>query len=331
MSIKMTIACFIISLIIALVPQILWLVGQIICRMFRHTLPYAPFGWTSLILLVLVLAIQTYGTWIGRYQLETTHEEYASSRLPDTFDGYKVVHISDLHLGTFLSKPSALQRAVDSINAQQPDLICITGDLVGISLDELDSLKPIISQLKARDGVMSVLGNHDLFIYGRHSEEERTLLQESLAEKQRSLGWNLLRNEHAVLHRGNDSITIVGVDNFHGGGQGFQTLNLGDLAKAMTGVSDKEFTLLLSHDPSHWEAEVLNRTSIDLTLSGHTHAAQIRLFGWSPASWMFHHVQGRYDIGSQTLYVNRGIGCTAPMRIGCPAEITVFTLKHKNK
>lgn len=329
MSIKLTIAAFVLGCVFALIPQVLWLLGFVVGKAFRYALPYHPFVWTSIIILVVVVSVQVYGSLVGRYRLEVTHVEYANNHLPESFQGYKVVHISDLHLGTFLSKPQALQRVVDSINAQQPDLICFTGDIVSMGLSEFDTLRPIISQLKAKDGVVSVLGNHDLFIYGHMGEDQREAMREALASRQRSIGWSLLRNEHISISRGSDSIAIAGVDNVHGDGQGFQTLDLGDLNKALQGVSSDMMTILLSHDPSHWEAEVLGRTSVDLTLSGHTHAAQIRLFGWSPASWMFRHVQGRYDEGAQTLYVNRGIGCTIPWRIGCPSEITTITLKTR--
>lgn len=328
MSLKITVAYVVVGLVLALIPQILWLVAFVGSKLFRFSLHYAPFLWTSLVLLVVVIGLQVYGTVWGRYQLEITHVDYHSPRVPGSFGGYKVVHISDLHLGTFLSKPEALQRVVDSINAQRPDLICFTGDIVSLGLSEFDTLKPIIAQLKARDGVVSVLGNHDLFIYGRGlTTTQRVELRDGLVDRQRSIGWQVLRNEHLVIRRGSDSLAVIGVDNYHGGGQGFKTINLGDLPKAMQGVNREDFSILLSHDPSHWEAEVVGRTSIDLTLSGHTHAAQVRLFGWSPSALMFHQDQGRFDQGPQTIYVTRGVGCTVPYRIGCPSEVTVITLR----
>ena len=362
---KLTIAYIVLGLVVALIPNLLWLLGFGVGRCFRYSLPYAPFGWTALALTLVVWLFEAYGTFVGKYQLEVTHVDYASRRVPSAFDGYKVVHISDIHLSTFVDNPKAFQRVVDSVNAQRPNLVCFTGDLISLGLAEFDSLSHILSQIQASDGVMAVLGNHDLFIYGRDlTPQQRVDSRNHLADLERAIGWNVLRNEHLVLHRGQDSISLIGVDNIHGPGQGFHTLNLGDLAKAMQGetvrelfysplriaylqirssrgtnkrvsfwssrtawgVGKDQFSILLSHDPSHWEAEVLGKTAIDLTLSGHTHAAQIRFFGWSPASWMFHHVQGRYDQDGQTLYINRGIGCTLPLRIGCPAEITVITL-----
>ena len=247
--------------------------------------------------------------------------------LPQSFKGYKIVHISDFHLSAFENHPEKVQRLVDTINAQQPDLICFTGDLVTMSKTEAEPYTNILKQLHAQDGVMSILGNHDFFIYNRELIDSAAHLRaiQELADYQRdTLSWTLLRNEHHVIRRGTDSLTIVGVDNIHGGGQGFSTVDFGDLKKATEGTNG--YRILLSHDPSHWEAEVLHHTDIPLTLSGHTHSAQIRLFGWNPASWMFRQSWGKYTTDGQTIYVNAGLGCTMPIRLNCPSEITVITL-----
>jgi predicted MPP superfamily phosphohydrolase len=176
---------------------------------------------------------------------------------------------------------------------------------------------------------MSILGNHDFFIYSfrDHPQRRQEEVERLIGYERQTLGWQLLRNEHCVIHRGADSITLIGVDNTHGAGQGFNTVDHGDLAKAMAGTNG--LRILLSHDPSHWAAEVVGKTDIALTLSGHTHAAQFKLLGWTPASWMFRQSAGRYDVGSQTLYVTAGIGCTVPFRVNCPSEITLITL-HKS-
>lgn len=318
----------ILSLVLALIPHIVWVIGSLIARIWRCRLPYPPFGWTALGLVVLCFATIIYGYSIGRWQQRTVHIDYTSKDLPAAFAGYRIVHISDLHLSTFINKPEQLQRIVDSINAQKPDLICFTGDFVSISTDEALPFASILKQLRATDGVVSTLGNHDFFIYGNRTQEERQGCIDQLVGFERdTLGWNLLRNEHLTIRRGNDSITLLGVDNKNGSGQGFSTINQGDLPKAMEGTSG--FRILLSHDPSHWEAEVLHHTDIHLTLSGHTHAAQVRFLGWTPASLMFRQAQGRYDENGQTLYITAGIGCTVPFRIGCPSEITVIELNQE--
>lgn len=313
------------SLMLALLPHLAWFIGWLIAKIWHYRLPYAPFGWTALALVIICWATIAYGYSVGRWQQRTTHTPVQHQQLPATFDGYKIVHISDLHLSTFIDHPQQLQRIVDSINAQRPDLICFTGDMVSISPSEAQTLTPILQQLHATDGILSTLGNHDFFIYGSRSDNEREQLIQQLVSHQRdTLGWQLLRNQHRVISRGTDRITLLGIDNSKGSGQGFSTINRGDLAAAMQGT--RGFRILLSHDPSFWQADVVGKADIALTLSGHTHAAQVRLFGWTPASLMFRHAQGRYDIGNQTLYVTAGIGCTVPFRIGCPSEISVITL-----
>jgi hypothetical protein len=317
------------SVVLALIPNVLWLLGWLVGLCFHCRLPYSPFGWTAAGLVVLAWAVVAYGIFIGRWQQETVAVDYSLGEVPEAFEGYRIVHISDLHLGTFDDKPEGLQRIVDSINALQPDLICFTGDLVSLSVEEAKPYTHMLQGLNARDGVVSTLGNHDFFIYSfRDQPSRREQEVDSLVKYEcETLGWHLLRNQHLVLHRGQDSLTVVGVDNIHGSGQGFSTVDRGDLKKAMQGTGG--FRILLSHDPSHWEAEVLGKANIALTLSGHTHAAQFRLFGWTPASWMFRQAAGRYDSNGQTLYVNAGIGCTMPMRINCPSEITLITLHKK--
>ena len=315
------------GVIVAIIPHLLWLIGWLIGKCFHYSLPYAPFGWTALGLAVLLWLLMAYGYFVGKWQMETNEVAVTSPMLPKAFDGYKIVHISDFHLSTFENHPEKVQRLVDSINAQQPDLICFTGDLVTMNKTEAEPYTDILKQLHAKDGVMSILGNHDFFIYNRSMADSTThskAIQELVDYQRDTLGWTLLRNEHHVIRRGADSLTIVGVDNIHGGGQGFSTVDFGDLGKAMKGTDG--YRILLSHDPSHWEAEVLHHTDIPLTLSGHTHSAQVRLFGWNPASWMFRQSWGKYTTDGQTIYVNAGLGCTLPVRLNCPSEITIIRL-----
>ena len=315
---------------IALLPHIVWLIGWLIGKCFGYSLPYSAFGWTALGLVLCVWSLMTYGYFFGRWQMETNYTTISSPMLPATFEGYKIVHISDFHLSTFDSRKDHVQRLVDSINAQEPDLICFTGDLVSFSTSEAEPYTDMLRQLHAKDGVMSILGNHDFLIYNRtfaNIQAQMTEVERLSTYQRNSLGWTLLRNEHHTIRREADSLTILGVDNIHGNGQGFSTVDFGDLKKAMAGTDG--YRILLTHDPSHWEAEVLHKTNIPLTLSGHTHSAQVRLFGWNPASWMFRQSWGKYTEGKQTIYVNAGLGCTMPMRLNCPSEITVITLTNK--
>lgn len=323
-----------ITFVVALLPHLVWLVCWLVGKAAHVSVAYSPAGWTTLALLALVWSLMAYGYFVGRYKFEVTEVDYSHPDIPASFEGYKVVHISDLHLSTFADNPSALHRIVDSINAQHPDLICFTGDLVSLGIEEAYPCADELRRLSAKDGVVSVLGNHDFFLYSKkfHGEAERLAEADRLADFQRNeLGWTLLRNENLVVHRGEEQITVLGVDNHACKNQGYQTVSLGDLEKAMEGTDG--FRFLLSHDPTHWSAEVLPKSDIPLQLSGHTHAAQVRIFGWTPASWTFDETAGIYTkqdaSGERSLYVNVGLGCTLPIRIGCDGEITVLTFHRK--
>lgn len=319
-------AMTVMSLLLFALPCILWLIGWLIGLCFGLHLPFGPFGWTGLGLVVLFWAVMLYGIYIGRWQLEVNRQEFRSAEVPEALDGYKIIHISDLHLSTFDDKPEALKRIVESINAEEPDLVCFTGDLVTFGYEEAAPYRDILRGLKAKDGICSVLGNHDFLIYRRgfSNENERLAAVEALANYERdSLGWQLLRNDH---YQPREGLSIVGVDNAScTGQQGFHTLYAADLGKAMKGTNGMR--ILLSHDPSHWRAEVAGKEAIPLTLSGHTHAGQVRLFGWPLSAVSFKDNEGWYACGEQKLYINRGLGCTLPMRLGCPAEITLIELK----
>lgn len=299
-------------------------------KCFHWNLSYGPWKWTTIALVLVSWVVLAYGYFYGRFKLDVNHLVYSHDEVPASFEGYRIVHISDFHLSTFQDSPKQLKRFVDSINAQEPDLICFTGDLVSLGISEAEPCTEILQALKAKDGIASVLGNHDFFIYNRDLKSwgERNILVEQLASYQRDvLGWRLLRNENFAITRGEDTLSVMGVDNQSCKDQGFKTVAFGVLSKAMN--ETKGFRLLLSHDPSHWRAEVVGKEDIPLTLSGHTHDAQIKILGWSPSSLMFKEHAGLYVIGNQSLYVNVGLGCTFPIRVGANAEITVIDLKCK--
>lgn len=319
-------AMAVMSLLLFALPCILWLIGWLIGLCFGLHLPFGPFAWTGFGLVAFFWLFMLYGIYVGRWQLEVNRQEFRSAEVPEALDGYKIIHISDLHLSTFDDNPEALSRIVESINAEEPDLVCFTGDLVTFGYEEAAPFAEILRSMKAKDGVCSVLGNHDFLIYRRGfaGEEERIAAVDALATYERdSLGWHLLRNDH---YQPREGLSIVGVDNAScTGQQGFHTLYAADLKKALENTNGMR--LLLTHDPSHWRAEVADKEPIALTLSGHTHAGQVRLFGWPLSSVSFKDNEGWYASGEQHLYINRGLGCTLPMRFGCPAEITVIELK----
>ena len=331
MFISFLIFCIIVLL---LCPTLVWLLCWIIARLYHHTMPFAPFAYTGLALVLLFCGTMLYGYWFGRKQLRVTETTYTSPHVPTAFNGYKILHISDLHLSSFSDSPEFLQRIIDTINAQQPDLICFTGDFVGFGVEEAIPFTDMLRQMHAKDGITSVLGNHDFALYhhGLTDEQKEQKVEQLTTYKRDTLGWHLLRNQSYIISRDTAHLQIIGVDNTSCQGQGFQTISRGDLVKAMTSpnslTASSPLKILLSHDPSHWRREVVTTTDIPLTLSGHTHAGQVRLFGYPLSSLMFTESEGWYQLEDQSLYINTGIGCTLPVRLGVPAEITVITLHN---
>ena len=204
-------------------------------------MPFAPFAYTGLALVLLFCGTMLYGYWFGRKQLRVTEATYTSLQVPSAFNGYKIVHISDLHLSSFADSHAFLQRIIDTINAQQPDLICFTGDFVSFGVEEAIPFTHILRQLHAKDGIMSVLGNHDFALYHHClTDAEKGEKVNQLTTYQRdTLGWQLLRNQSYIIQRDSAYLQIIGVDNTSCQGQGFQTISRGDLPAAMTFLSQE--------------------------------------------------------------------------------------------
>lgn len=277
----------------------------------------------------LIFCFILYGVTLGRIVPRVELCEVLIDRLPKEFVGYKIVQLSDIHLGSLSNGRYIINSLVKKVNAIEPDMIVVTGDLVNLRANEIMPYKDILSQFKAKDGIYSILGNHD---YGDYvnwtSSDDKVANLEELKILQKELGWYLLNNENSIVRRGADSIAVVGVENW--GLPPFPAH--GDLNKATHGLDYSTFKLLLSHNPTHWDEEVLKRKDIDLTLSGHTHAMQMKInfFGksYSPASHLYKRWSGLYCVGEQYLYVNEGVGCVGvPMRIGSHPEITLIVLK----
>ena len=280
------------------------------------------FLWGLLSLLLPPAAI-LYGSIIERNTFRVKEIELTYENLPEGFRDYRIVHISDIHARSFSKREKSLQRAVDKINSLDPDMIAFTGDLITMTPDELNPISAPLSSLKAKDGVFSVLGNHDYCMYSDMSQTEKQKCLEDLIIKEREMGWDLILNEHRIIRKGKDSIAVIGVENTS---PSRHFPSRGDLDKASEGTEGM-FRLLLSHDPMHWEAEIIGK-DYPLTLSGHTHAMQVSLFGWSPSSLIFKQHKGLYTEGNQNIYVNKGLGETIfPARIGAIPEITLITLK----
>ncbi|MBT6161975.1 metallophosphoesterase [Flavobacteriaceae bacterium] len=272
-----------------------------------------------------------YGMYRGRYNYKVLHYALEYDDLPEAFDGFTMTQISDIHSGSF-DNAEKVQYGVDLINEQKSDVIFFTGDLVNNKCDEVLPWVTTFSQLKATHGVYSVLGNHD---YGDYADWENDAAKgenmERLYATQKKMGWDLLRNEARWIEKDGQKIAVVGVENWGKGG--FK--KAGDLNQALSGVAPEDFKILLSHDPSHWEAEVLPHPApVQLTLSGHTHGMQFGIeipgwFKWSPVQWRYKQWAGIYGTEQQRLNVNRGFGFLAyPGRVGMWPEITVITLKR---
>lgn len=285
---------------------------------------------TALLLGGSVLGGFLYGI-TNRYNYKIRRVQIKFDNLPAPFRGTKIVQISDVHSGSFDSH-RAVEKGTEAIMAEKPDIIFFTGDLVNNKADEIQPYKDIFSQLKAPLGVYSTLGNHDYGDYVQWpSQQAKVENLEWLKRTHADMGWKLMMNEHVVLQRGADSIAVVGIENW-GAKAGFP--KYGDMSAAYAGLADKNvpFKILLSHDPSHWDAQVLQEyKDVDLTLSGHTHGMQFGIeipgFKWSPVKYVYKNWAGLYQQGKQYLYVNRGFGFLGyPGRLGILPEITVIEL-----
>lgn len=260
----------------------------------------------------------------GWKRLELKHITFTSPDLPPYFDGYRLVQITDFHLGSFPPGNDFVQKVVDATNNEEPDMILFTGDLVNNQASEVEPYLDTLGQLHASDGIYSIWGNHDYCEYGNnHSIGALKRNRRMLYGYQESLGWHQLMNEHHVVSHGMASIAVIGVEN---PGQPPFT-NRSNLKKAMKGLNPDMFKILLSHDPHHWRREVVGK-NIQLTLAGHTHAGQLKIGKWTPARMAFKEWGGAYRIGEQMLYVSSGIGGSFPFRLGAWPELTVITLKR---
>lgn len=288
----------------------------------------------ALVTALVPVALFAYGFFFGWRRIVVRKAVCESELLPQSFDGYRILQLSDLHIGTFLKNKSFIRKLVNVVNDQHADLIVFTGDLVNVRADEVRPFVSDLSKMVSKDGVLSVMGNHDYCEYGQdHSEEYKKRNQNVLHYFERKMGWRLLDNEHVTigrLRRANgenisESIAIIGVENISKP----PFPDYGNLAVAMGELPKGMFKVLLSHDPSHWRRGVLHKTDIALTLSGHTHAGQLKIGKFSPSKWAYNEWGGKYTEGNSMLYVSTGVGGTVPFRFGAWPEINIITLKRK--
>lgn len=305
-----------------LVFTFIFLIGKLVACQRPELLKY--FLWIAGFFSFLTFSVQAYGVGWGWKRIVVSRQNLKLPQLPVSFRGYKIVQISDLHLGTYAGETGFISRLVDSINACRPDMIVFTGDLVNTSSDEIFPYVRVLGRLKAPDGVYSVLGNHDYcYFQSGYTPKEQLLQTQRVIRAQRMMGWKVLLNEHQVIHRNLDSLYLLGVENT--GKPPFPSR--GDLQKAMTGVPNGGCKILLSHDPWHWRNGVVGKAPVQLTLSGHTHALQMQIGSFSPAQWFMPEWGGLYEKGGQKLFVSTGIGGSIPYRLGAWPKIELITLK----
>lgn len=290
--------------------------------------PFYFFTYAGIVAAVVLFLLLVYGAFIGRFSFKIERVTLGFKNLPESFNNYRIVQISDIHLGSWYKKEKKMDKAVKLINSLTPDLILFTGDLVNNFSEEADGWHKILEKTKARFGKYSILGNHD---YGDYwdwqSNAEKRENMQLLYRAHENMDFRLLLNQSDTISINGHEIGIIGVENW--GKPPFE--QYGNLQKAIAGLKPVAFKILLSHDPSHWQAEVHEKTDIDLTLSGHTHAMQfgfkVGRFQWSPVKYMYRMWSGLYGDNGQYLYVNRGLGSLGfPGRIGMRPEITLIKL-----
>ena len=289
------------------------------------------FNILRIVLTVLVVGIMLFSAYITPRNFEVSNINVPVQNLPKSFDGYKIVHISDIHLGSWNNKYERFNPVIEKINQQNADIIIFSGDMVNNFAGETEGWRSVFIKLESKSGKFAVLGNHD---YGDYidwsSETDRKSNRLRINQSIRDFGFRLLLNESVFLKQGSDSLLLAGVENW----SKFAHSHYENLDMALKNKTIEIPKILISHDPTHWEEEVIGKKDIFLTLSGHTHAAQLGIrIGkkiYSPAAFVFKHWAGLYEVNSQYLYVNRGLGYMGlPMLIGLKPEITVITLRKK--
>jgi len=317
------------QLVFALVKVIGELLRIILSQFNIQVITSSGISYTSFVIFLMVILLFIDGIFRGKYAYRVIEQTLYFDDLPKNFDGFKIAQISDIHSGSF-NNTKAVQKGIDLVIKQKADLFVFTGDLVNNKAEEIKPWIPFFNNIKAPYGQFSILGNHD---YGDYmawkSPQEKQQNLENLKKYHQEIGFKLLLDEHVYLEKGNDKIVLAGVENW---GIGFG--ERGDLNAALKGTITQEFKVLLSHDPSHFDAQVKNYPSkINLTLSGHTHGMQfgIEMFGikWSPVKLRYKHWAGLKEENNRYLYVNRGFGFIGfSGRVGIWPEVTLITLRR---
>ncbi len=280
---------------------------------------------------IIPFVLLVYGMIRNPYRYKVFREKVLIKNLPEALRGLKIVQISDIHSGSFTQR-EPVKESIRLINAEKPDLVFFTGDLVNSAASEMIPYMDVFDKIEARYGVFSILGNHDYGDYHawKTPEDKRENFRQ-LIQTHRDLGWDLLLNENRILTIKGEQLAVIGVENYSASSRFHK---YGDLSKAYAGTAETGLKLLLSHDPSHWDDEVISKyKDIAMTFSGHTHGMQFGIeipgwWRWSPIKYIYKNWAGLYQVGQQYLYVNRGLGFLGyPGRVGILPEITVIDLE----
>ncbi|MEG1581406.1 MAG: metallophosphoesterase [Bacteroidaceae bacterium] len=312
------------------IPETIFTLLSLLGLLFRKQKPilYKVINGVALMVAISSFSSILIGYFYGYKHIVTKEFHYESADIPQSFDGYRIVQFSDLHIGSYSEEPEIVNHIVQRINELKADAIVFTGDLVNYRSCELVQFKDVLAKLNAKDGVFSIMGNHDYMSYyhwENKAEEKEDIRKLQTLEKE--MGWNLLLNDSHNIARGNDTIAIIGVEN--DGKPPFP--QYGDLPKAMRKLSTNiHFKILLSHDPTHWKRSVLPETNIPLMLAGHTHGMQFKIGNFSPALFVYNEWDGIYYEKARALIVSIGLGqVLLPLRFGAWPEIEVITLHSK--
>ena len=311
-------------------PKAIFALISILGSIIRKYIIHTNRNWGHYIgILLACFAVGTfiYGLTYGVSNIQVKHVDLYFKDLPKSFDGYRIVHVSDLHLGTFNGWRSKILKAeMDSIEKQKANLICFTGDLQNIHPEEVEKMAPVIRH--PMKGTISVLGNHDYTEYIKGDAKEKAAEEARLIKtEEKILKWTLLRNQNTeITSPTKESIYVCGTEN--DGRPPFP--NYSNYRKAMQGIGSNSFVIMLQHDPSAWRRSILPKTTAQLTLSGHTHGGQMQIFGWRPTSIRQQEDYGLYEQNGRYLYITAGLGGLVPFRLNMPNEIVVITLHVKN-
>lgn len=319
---------------IFIVPKFTYVVCSFVGKRIRKFIPM-KINWGSIVgyaIAFVVTLLFFYSLTIGPRKLKVRHLDLTFHDLPESFEGYKIVQFSDAHIGTFNEVMDyTLKRDMDSIIAQNPDMVCFTGDLQNMEPTEIDKQKMQLSRLAALGiPVYSVLGNHDYSVYIKAPQTVKVKNETLLQQQERELGWTLLKNQNRKIYSRDKSLYLILAGEENGGdGKSVHSPAKADLKKTLSGTKPNDFIVMLQHDPKAWEEDILPHSHVQLTLSGHTHGGQIGIFGLRPTIFSYKHDYGLYEEDGRYLYVSGGLGGVIPIRFGITPEIVVITLHRK--